>query len=355
MAFEIGLYTFGELVRDPVTGRTVSARQRLAEVVAAAQLADMAGLDLFAVGEHHRLDFSISATNVVLGALAQATSRIRLSSAVTVLSSSDPVRVFEDFSTIDLLSGGRAEIMAGRGAFIESFPLFGYRLEDYDGLFDEHLDLLLRLNESETMTWRGTFRPALDGVEISPRPVQERLPVWIAVGGTPQSVVRAGSRGLPMALGLIGGASARFAPLVDLYRRAGAEAKQPPEALRVGITAHAYVANTTQAAYDEFYPYYSAYLSEMSKSRGQRWSVSRADFEELASLPGVLFVGSPAQVVEKIMYQNEIFGHSRFIAQHDVGGLPYPKVASSIELLAGEVAPIVRRELAVAGEPVPGP
>lgn len=342
MAFEIGLYTFGELVRDPVTGRTTTARQRLAEVLAAARLADVAGLDLFAVGEHHRLDFAISATDVVLGALAATTNRIRLSSSVTVLSSSDPVRVFEDFATLDLLSGGRAEIMAGRGAFIESFPLFGYRLEDYDALFDEHLDLLLMLRENERPTWSGRFRPPLDGVEISPRPVQERIPVWIAVGGTPESVVRAAVRGLPMTLGLIGGASARFKPLADLYRRAGAEAGHPPESLEIGITAHFYVAKTTQAAYDEFYPFYAAYLAEMSKTRGQRWSVSRSDFEQLASLPGVLFVGSPEQIIDKIGYQRELFGHTRFIAQHDVGGLPYPKVASSIELLASDVAPALR-------------
>lgn len=345
---EIGLYTFGDLVADPTTGRQrCSPRQRLDEILAIAEIADRSGLDLFAVGEHHRADFVISSPATVLAAIARSTRRIRLSSAVTVLSSADPVRVFEEFATVDLLSGGRAEIMAGRGAFVESFPLFGYALADYDELFEEHLDLLLRLNESARVTWSGRLRPPLVDADVSPRPLQDRLPIWLAVGGTSQSAIRAGRLGLPMSLGLIGGTSERFVPLTDLYRRAAQSAGHDPSSLHVGITAHFYVAETTEQAYDDFYPYYSAYLAEMSRSRGQEWYVSRAAFEELASLPGVLFVGDPDRIVAKIRYQHELFGHDRFIAQHDVGGLPYDKVEASVRLLASEVAP------AVQGPPLP--
>ncbi|MBI1843545.1 MAG: LLM class flavin-dependent oxidoreductase [Actinobacteria bacterium] len=339
---EVGLFTFGDLFPDPVTGRVPSAQQRLGEILAVAELADRYGLDLFGVGEHHSSLFAISSPVTVLAAIATATRRIRLSSAVTILSSADPVRVFQEFATLDLLSGGRAEIMAGRGAFTESFPLFGYRLEDYEMLFEEHLDLLLRVNEATPVTWSGHHRPALAKAEITPRPVQQALPIWLAVGGTPTSVVRAGRLGLPMTLGLIGGMSERFAPLAELYRRTGREAGHDDAALQIGITGHFYVAATRAQAYEEFYPHYAAYLRVVSRSRGQEWRVSRADFQSLASLPGVLFVGDPDDIVAKVNYQHELFGHSRFMAQHDVGGLGYAKVASSVQLLASEVVPAVR-------------
>lgn len=341
---EIGLYTFGDLVPDPHTGQAVSARQRLQEIVAAARLADEAGLDVFGVGEHHRLDFAVSATPVVLSAIAQVTERIRLASAVTVLSTADPVRVFQDFATVDLLSGGRAEIIAGRGVFLEPFPLFGYRLEDYHELFAEKIELLLQLNANERITWSGQFRPALRDAEIAPRPVQEQLPIWVGVGGTPQSAVRAGLLGTGMALAIIGGAPARLKPLVDLYRRAGAEAGRQPGQLKVAVTSHLHVQKTSQQAMEDFYPYYAQYFGHATPRGG--FHISRKDYAHLASLHGALFIGSPQQIIEKILYQHELFGHQRFMAQIDIGGLPFAKVAEAIELLATEVAPAVRRELA---------
>jgi probable LLM family oxidoreductase len=344
-AMEIGVYTFGELNSDPHTGATLSAQQRLANILAAAQLADAAGLDVFGVGEHHRLDFAVSATPVVLGAIAPATRRIRLTSAVTVLSTADPVRVFEDFATVDLLSAGRAEIIAGRGAFVESFPLFGYDLQDYDALFTEKVGLLLRLNAAPRVTWSGQFRPPLHEAEIAPRPAQPALPVWIGVGGTPQSALRAGGLGLPMMLAIIGGAPAQMAPLVGLYRRAGLAAGHAAAGLRVGVSSHCFVAPTSQEARDVFYPHYAHYFSALVPSnRGRR--IARADFDHLAGPHGALFVGSPAEIVDKILYERELFGHTRFLAQLDIGGLPYPQVARAIELLAGDVAPAVRRATA---------
>jgi probable LLM family oxidoreductase len=337
---EIGVYTFGEILSDPHTGQTISARQRVQEVVAAAKLADEVGLDVIGVGEHHRLDFAISATPVVLGAIAQVTERIRLASAVTILSTSDPVIVFEDFSTVDLLSNGRAEIIAGRGAFVESFPLFGYDLEDYNQLFPEKLELLMKLNTSERVTWQGQFRSSLHDAQIAPRPVQKRLPIWIGVGGTPESAARAGKLGLPMALAIIGGASAQFVPLVELYRQVGLEAGHALADLKVGVSSHTFVGKTSQSARDDFYPHYAHYLHTIS---GGRWSVSRANFDQLAALEGALFVGSPQEIIDKLMYQYENFGHQRFMAQLDIGAMPYAKVAGAIELLATEVAPVIRR------------
>jgi probable LLM family oxidoreductase len=344
--FEIGVITLGEFLSDPRAGRKISAQQRLREIVDAARLADEAGLDVFGVGEHHALDFVVSAVPVVLAAIAQVTKRIRLTSAVTVLSTADPVREFESFATLDLLSDGRAEMIAGRGAFVESFPLFGYEVADYNRLFPEKLELLLKLNAAERVTWQGRFRPALVDAQIAPRPAQDQLPIWIGVGGTPESVVRAGTLGLPMMLGIIGGAAAQFAPLMDLYRGAGLEAKHEPAQLKTGVTSYLHIEKTSQQAIDEFYPYHSHYFDQLGRSRGRLMQLSRGEYERAASLKGAYFVGSPQQIIDKLLYQHELFGHQRFLAQIDLGGLPYAKVAQTIELLATEVAPVVRRETA---------
>jgi probable LLM family oxidoreductase len=334
---EIGVYSFGE-VPD---ARPTSAAQRLRELLEEITLADQVGLDVFGVGEHHRPDFVVSAPAVVLAAAAERTQRIRLSSAVTVLSSDDPVRVFQEFATLDLLSGGRAEIMVGRGSFIESFPLFGYDLDDYDELFSSKLDLLLNLRRAEHVTWAGAHRAALNGLGVYPRPLQNPLPVWVAVGGTPQSVVRAATLGLPMALAIIGGAPERFAPLVDLYRKAAEQAGRADAQLPVSINSHSYIADTGEQARDEFFPAYATMMNRIGRERG--WpSMTRAQFDALCDPRGALLVGSPDQVIEKILFEHELFGHQRFLAQISVGAMPHAKVMRAIELLGTEVAPAVR-------------
>ena len=302
-------------------------------------LADEVGLDVFGVGEHHRPDFVVSAPAVVLAAAAVRTKRIRLTSAVTVLSSDDPVRVFEEFAIVDLLSGGRAEIMAGRGSFIESFPLFGYDLAHYDELFAEKLELLLALRGTEPVTWSGTHRAALENVVVQPRPVQEPLPVWVAVGGNTDSAIRAGTLGLPMALAIIGGQPERFVPFAELHRKSAAVAGHAP--LPLSINSHGYVAETAQQAADEFFPPYAAMMTAIGRERG--WPpMQRADFEALRSRRGALVVGGPEEVVEKILFQHGRFGHDRFLMQTSVGDLAHDKVLRSIELLGREVAPAVR-------------
>lgn len=344
---EIGVITLGEFLKNPISGQRISAQQRIQEIVDAAHLADEAGLDVFGVGEHHALDFVVSAVPVVLAAIAPVTRQIRLTSAVTVLSTADPVREFENFATLDLLSNGRAEIMVGRGAFTESFSLFGYDLNDYDRLFPEKLDLLLKLNVSEQVTWQGgRFRAGLNNAEIAPRPLHNQLPIWVAVGGTPQSAVRAATLGLPMILGIIGGASAQFKPLMDLYRSTGLQANHDPAQLKTGVTSYLHIEKTSQQAIDEFYPYHAHYFDQLGRSRGRAMHLSRGEYEQAASLEGAYFVGSPQQIIDKLLYQYEMFGHQRFMAQIDLGGLPYSKVAQTIELLAAEVAPVVRRETA---------
>ncbi len=335
---ELGIYTFAELWPDPETGHVSGPAERLRNLMEEIELADQVGLDVFGVGEHHRREFAVSAPAVVLAAAAARTKNIRLTSAVTVLSSDDPVRVFQEFATLDLLSGGRAEIMAGRGSFIESFPLFGYDLADYDALFEEKLDLLLKLRSSERITWSGKHRAPLDGLRVFPRPTQEALPIWIAVGGTPESVIRAGSLGLPMALAIIGGMPERFAPLVDLYRRAGAHAGRDSAGLRLGINSHGFIADTSQQAADQFFPSYASAMNAIGRERG--WSsIRRSDYDALRSPQGALVVGSPAEVVDKILFQHEIFGHQRFLAQMSVGAMPHRSVLRAIELLGTEVAP----------------
>ena len=316
----------------------------MAELLEEVELAEQVGLDVFGVGEHHRPDFVVSAPAVVLAAAAARTSRIRLTSAVSVLSSDDPVRVFQEFATVDLISGGRAEIMAGRGSFIESFPLFGYDLDDYNELFAEKLELLQELLASERVTWSGTHRAALDDLGVYPRSVQQPLAVWIAVGGTPESALRAGRLGLPMALAIIGGQPERFAPFAELFRRAAAEAGHvPPPPL--SINSHGYVAESSERAGEEFFPAYSAMMNRIGRERG--WSgLTRQDFDALRTRRGALVVGSPDDVIEKILFQHEIFGHQRFLAQMSVGSLPHEQVLRSIELFGTVVAPAVRTEVA---------
>ncbi len=338
---ELGLYTFAELTPDPATGRAIAPALRLRNLIEEATLADEAGLDVFAIGEHHRPDFAVSAPVIALTAAAERTSRIRLSSAVTVLSSDDPVRVFEQFSTLDLLSDGRAEIMAGRGSFIESFPLFGYDLADYDELFTEKLDLLLRLRESEYVTWSGRLRPPLEGVGVYPRPIQDRLPVWIAVGGNPASAARAGALGLPMALAIIGGMPELFAPFAEIHRRAALETGH--DVLALSINSHGFIADTSQAAADASWPQFNAMMTRIGRERG--WPpMSREDFEGTRSLRGANFVGSPQEVVEKILFQYEIFDHQRVLLY--LSSLDHAKTMRAIEHYGTEVAPAVRAEVA---------
>jgi probable LLM family oxidoreductase len=340
---ELGIYTFAEVTPDPSTGLTISPAERLRDLIEEIELADQVGLDVFGVGEHHRPDFAVSAPAIVLAAAAERTGRIRLSSAVSVLGSDDPVRVFQDFATLDLLSGGRAEIMAGRGSFIESFPLFGYDLRDYDELFAEKLDLLLRLRESERVTWAGRHRAPLEDLGVYPRPLQERLPVWVAVGGTPQSAVRTGALGLPMALAIIGGQPERFAPFAELHRRGAAEAGHEPPAL--SINSHGFIADTSQEAADQAFPAFKTVMDKIGRERG--WPpMRRPDFDASTTLRGANFVGSPQQVIEKILVQHEIFGHQRFLVQFSVGTLPHAAIMRSIELYGTEVAPVVREEIA---------
>ena len=349
---ELGLTTFAELTPDPRTGRTSTPAQRMQEFVEEVVLADEVGLDVFGLGEHHRPDFVASAPAVALAAAAARTSRIRLSSAVTVLSSDDPVRVFQQFSTLDLLSGGRAEIWAGRGSFTESFPLFGLDLDDYDSLYAEKLDLLLRLRGEEPVVWSGRHRAALDGVVVQPRPVQSPLPVWVAVGGTPQSVVRAGVLGLPLVVAIIGGAPERFVPLVDLYRRAAAEAGHDPASLPVAINTHAFIGEDTEAAADLFWPSYEHVMSKIGRERG--WPpMSRAQFDALRGRDGALLIGDPEAAAEKILYQHELFGHDRYCAQFSVGSMPHADVMKAIELFGTKVAPVVREEVARRTAPAP--
>lgn len=343
--FEIGLYSFVELTPETLSGPAMTPGQRMRNLLEEIELADQVGLDVYGVGEHHRPDYVASAPAVVLAAAAARTKRIRLTSAVTVLSSADPVRVFQDFATLDLISGGRAEIMAGRGSFIESFPLFGYDLKDYDELFDEKLRLLLELRRNEIVDWPGGHRPAIDHRGVYPRPEQEPLPVWIAVGGTPQSVVRAASLGVPMALAIIGGNPAQFVPFADLYREVGAEAGFGPDRLGLSLNMHGYLADDSRQAADEAYPAYALMMDRIGRERG--WPpLSRQQFEASRGLHGANLIGTPDEIVERVLRHHELFGHQRFLLQVSVGSLPHDKVLRAIELLGTEVAPVVRREVA---------
>lgn len=341
---EIGISSFAETTPDPETGAVMSHPQRLREVVEEIELADRVGLDVYGLGEHHRPDYAASAPAVVLAAAASRTSRIRLSSAVTVLSSDDPVRVFQQFATLDGLSDGRAEILAGRGSFIESFPLFGFDLDDYDELFTENLELLLALRASERVTWRGGHRPAIEDLGVYPRPVQDVLPVWIGAGGNPESVVRAGTLGLPLTLAIIGGMPEQFGPLADLYRQAGRRAGHDESVLRVGTHAHGFVAATTVEAVALHERSYTTYMNGLGRERG--WPrFSHTGYEAARSRRGALLVGSPEEVAAKILHQHDHLGIDRFLL-HQAATLPHADVMRSIELLGTEVAPLVREALA---------
>ena len=335
---ELGVATFADLSSG------VSPEQRMRDLMEEVRLADELGLDVFAIGEHHRPDFLISSPATALAAAAMITKQIRLSSAVTVLSSDDPVRVFQAFAEVDLLSGGRAEIMAGRGSFIESFPLFGYDLDDYDALFAEKLDLLLRIRASTQVTWSGRLRAPLDNAGVWPRPVQDLLPIWVAVGGSPESVVRAGTLGLPLTLAIIGGQPERFVPLVDLYREAARAAGHDAEQTKVAINTHAFVGETSAQADSAFAAPYLAMMNRIGRERG--WPPSgKAEYEALRSPRGAVAAGSPEQVAEKILFEHELFGHQRYIGQMSVGAVEHRDVLRSMELFGTEVAPVVRAEV----------
>jgi len=344
VGMELGIYTFGEVTPDARTGERISVERRLRNLVEEIELADRVGLDVFGVGEHHRPDYVVSAPAVVLAAGGARTKRIRLTSAVNVLSSDDPVRVFQQFATLDLLSGGRAEIMAGRGSFIESFPLFGHDLREYDALFAEKLELLLRVREQERVTWSGAHRPPIDDRGVYPRPVQQPLPVWVAVGGTPESAVRAGQLGLPMALAIIGGEPARFAPFAKLFRRSAEAAGHRP-APPLSINSHGFIADDAAEAAEIAFGPMKLQMDRIGRERG--WPpLTREQFEASRGLHGASFVGSPDEVVAKILYQHEIFAHDRFLIQLTIGSIPHERTMRAIELFGTRVAPAVRAELA---------
>jgi probable LLM family oxidoreductase len=339
---EIGVYTFADVATHPLTGKAITTSQRIQNLMEEIELADQLGLDVFGIGEHHRPEYAASAPAVILGAAAVKTKYIRLSSAVTVLSSDDPVRVFQQFATVDLLSGGRAEIMAGRGSFIESFPLFGYDLNDYDKLFSEKLEMLLRLNESTMVTWKGNYTQSIDNLGVYPRPYQSRLPIWVGVGGTPESVIRTAKHGLPIALAIIGGSPARFVSYTDLYRQAYQKAGYDVSQLKLGINSHVYVDDASQKARDEFYPPYAAVMNKIGKERG--WQpMSRQQFDSSTGLQGALLVGSVQEVIDKMLYEYSLFGNTRFLAQMSLGAMPHEKILHAIELLGTKVAPEVKK------------
>ncbi|MFG1343377.1 Atu2307/SP_0267 family LLM class monooxygenase [Xanthobacter autotrophicus DSM 431] len=346
---ELGVYTFADVSPDPATGVAITPGQRLRNLMEEIELADQVGLDVFGLGEHHRADYAVSAPAVALAAAASRTRRIKLASAVTVLSSDDPVRVHEQFATLDLLSGGRAEIMVGRGSFIESFPLFGYDLRDYDALFAENLDLLLRIRASERVSWPGGHRPAIADLGVYPRP-ERKIPLWIAVGGTPQSAVRAGALGLPLALAIIGGEPARFASFLHIYREAAQGSLVAPERIAVGIHAHGFLAESREAAAQAYYPAYSQSMNRLGRERG--WPpMTREQFDRSTALRNHLVLGGPDEMIEKILYQHELFRHDRFLIQFAIGAVAHADVLKAIELFGTRVAPAVRKALAPQATP----
>ena len=336
---EIGLTTFAETFPDPATGDVISHGERLRQVLAEVELAEKVGLDVYGIGEHHRADFASSAPAVVMAAAAGRTERIRLTPAVIILSSADPVRTYQDFATLDLVSSGRAELLVGRGSFIESFPLFGLSLNDYDELFAEKLDLLLMIRDHERVTWTGRFRPPLDEQPIYPR--HEQLPIWVAVGGTPASMVRAGERGLPVALAIIGGDPDRFAALTALYRKTLAGSDYDPAKIPLALHAHGFVADSHEQAADEFYPSYAQAMTQLGAERG--WGpMTRPQFDMMRRPGGSLVLGDVESVAAKILHLREILGLDRFMLHISVGTLPHEQVLHAIELLGTKVAPLVR-------------
>lgn len=340
---ELGIYTFVENTPLAGTGERLHPTQRLKNLLEEAQVADEAGLDVFAVGEHHREEYVSSAPAVILAAIAERTKNIRLSSSVTVLGSEDPVRVYQQFSTLDLLSEGRAEIMVGRGSFIESFPLFGQELDNYEDHFSENLDLLLNLRQNEVLNWKGKFRPSIENRGVYPQPLQEPIPLWVAVGGTPQSAYRAGALGLPMALAIIGGYPEQFKGIADLHTKGAAEYGHKTPAL--SINSHGFIAETSQKAKEIAFPAFKTTMDKIGKERG--WApMSEAQFEASITKKGANVVGSPQEIIDKILYQHEVFGHQRFLLQMSVGSIPHKELLKSIELFATKVAPVIKKETA---------
>ncbi len=350
MTFEIGVLTFGEVTRDLTTGALPSPQQRMRETIEMAQVADQVGLDVFGVGEHHRTDFVGSAPSIILAAAAQATENIKLTSAVTVLSSEDPVRVWEQFATIDLISGGRAEIIAGRGSYTESFPLFGYDLQDYADLFREKLDLLLQIRERNPLSWSGRFRAPLVDADIAPRPAGETIPIWVGVGGTPASAISTGRLGLPMALALLLGPITAHEQTVDLYRTAAAAAGHDPNKLPISINSHGYVGRTSQHARDTMYPYFARGMMDNNHQRGRGFRMPRAAFDAQASPAAGLLVGSPQELIDKLLRYHERYGLNRALVHMGFGGMPQKELLEGIERLGTEVAPVVRREITASSE-----
>ncbi|HIW32386.1 MAG TPA: LLM class flavin-dependent oxidoreductase [Candidatus Paenibacillus intestinavium] len=342
---ELGISTFVECNPDPQTGELISHAQRIRQVVEEIVLADQVGLDVYGVGEHHRADYAASSPATILAAGAARTKNIRLTSAVTVLSSDDPVRVYQQFATVDAISNGRAEIMAGRGSFIESFPLFGYDLEDYDELFDEKLDLLLHLTKSEEINWKGKHRSSIHAKGIYPRPVQDPLPVWIGSGGNQQSVIRAGYLGIPLVLAIIGGSPYNFAPLVELYKQAATRAGHDISKLPVASHSHGFIADTTELAVEQFFPPAQAVMNILGRERG--WSpYTKQAFDHARSIEGALYVGDSQYVAQKIINLRKHVGITRFMLHMPLGTMPHDQVMHGIELFGKEVAPIVREEVA---------
>lgn len=341
---ELGLVTFADM-QPEAAGRAINTHQRITNLLEEIKLADELGLDVFGIGEHHRPDYAVSSPATILAAAAMITKKIKLSSAVTVLSSDDPVRVYQQFATVDQLSGGRAEIMVGRGSFIESFPLFGYNLQDYDDLFSEKLELLLKINQQEKINWKGKLTQDIDVDGIFPRSYQDKLPIWLAAGGTPASAVRAGSMNIPLALAIIGGKPEQFVRFVNLYRQSAKEASHAIDQLPLSINSHVYVAEDSQQAGDELFSAYATMMNRIGTERG--WPpLTRQQFDYSRSGNGALLVGSVQQVIDKILYEHELFGNTRFLAQMSLGTLSHDKVMRSIELFGTKVAPAVRKEIA---------
>ena len=341
---EFGLMTFADVAPETVSGKGINAHQRIQDLLEEIKLADQLGIDVFGIGEHHRPDYAVSSPTTVLAAAAAVTQNIKLSSAVTVLSSEDPVRVYQQFATVDAISGGRAEIMAGRGSFIESFPLFGFDLNDYNELFDEKLDLLLKINHSEKVTWRGNLRPPINNLGVYPRALNGEIPVWLAAGGTPASAVRAAKLQLPLMLAIIGGMPRQFTPFINLYKKSWLENGHNAEDLQVGINNHMFIGEDGEKAADDFFPYYAQMMDRVGRSRG--WQpMTREQFDFMRSPEGSLMVGSAEQVIEKMIYEYELFGFTRFFAQASLGFVPHEMTIKSIELFAKQVVPEVKKRL----------
>lgn len=339
---EVGLYTFGDIGQDPVTGKVTNTHQRLTNLMEEIELADQVGLDVFGLGEHHRPNYAISSPPVALAGVARSTKHIKLTSAVSVLSSDDPIRVYQQYATLDNITNGRAELMVGRGSFIESFPLFGYDLNDYDALFEEKLAMLLHMDEGEVLRWKGTdHTPYVNGAGVYPRPVNGNLPIWIAAGGTPNSMIRAGGLGLPLALAIIGGQPRRFSALANLYRKAAEQTGNADKA-RVSMNVHGFVARDSQHAAETFFPAQKQVMDQIGRERG--WGPqSRAQFDEAMGPEGAQFVGSPQQIVDKILGLKEDLGFDRVLIQMAIGVIDHAEMMKAIEVLGTKVAPALRK------------